>query len=1736
MLMKPRICRDFARRGFCRFDPCRFAHIRDEQRTANNNLSEQDRRQTRTWDFDAWRRLVAHGRRSQRLGNRLGGFFVEARRLIDINEETLQGVIWGLSEEGGLRRIQELIERDFAALQASAAKSLFLDAVLPFLETITAPNALGSLVLEPAMVTIYNCIFGPVGRRGGPFLSFLADAVKQEIECTGASAIPHLDLSLLVFSKIVEFNSTAFILESLKPVGEKFAELLKSLQALDNSCNVHQSYHYLEQVSRRLDAGLSLPILSETGKPTHVSDPTAYTVEVDPPGGRHDNDHRDIRHIKILPTFEEINSMRAEYLPQKDPRQWHVEGLFGLLDRNFRLLREDTVGQLRDAIHDELHPSVQARTKDQAKSNVYKNAVLQELEFNRVSGLQFLVQFEQVPRARAMTKVQRKEWWNDSKRLLPSALVCLLDAQGAATFCTVVNPDIRKRSKDGTNIPAKGGGSLSDSPNYASVMLELVGSYVKEYEYILEAHASRRTRPPMTLVEFPRVLLPSFEPTLIALQRIKGPQDLPMLDYLVPGQLGSAPASNDVPPPLYATSPGFSFDLKCLMDDDSSLEIHYSRPADIDRLTQHSALDGSQASALARTLQRRIGLIQGPPGTGKSFTGIALIKVLLANKIKVKDFGPIICVCYTNHALDQLLEELLRTETTSNVLRIGSQSQSESLQRLNLRTVARKAEKTRMKYYLQKYHAERAKQLFEEDEEGYQKQAPRGPKGIISSWLNGGQAGEAAPRSLAELENVHVDAMTREERKLIYADWVANQRGKLKEDTISILLEHATHKRHWDTWRDELDLRCLHKADVIGITTSGLARSIEMLRFLKSKVMICEEASEVLEAHLLVSILPSIEQVILIGDHQQLRPQIQNHNLSRENESGKKYFLDRSLFERLVEPDDDGSSIQVPYCTLETQRRMHPSISLLVRNTLYPRLQDAPLVYGYPEVAGMRKRLFWLDHRRLEAGASDEEAASRSHWNVHEVRLTVALVNHLLRQGVYKKGEIAVLTPYLGQLYRLRRELSQFHTISLSERDEADLENAGFTHRDQLSSQTPVARSSLLQTLRVSTIDNFQGEEAKVVVISLVRSNKENRCGFLRTHNRINVLLSRAKHGMYIIGNSLTAQGVEMWDKVINMLKSSGNIGPELELTCPRHPDTPIAVSDPEHFVHLSPEGGCNMQCHTAQSLVRDLKKDALTPAQKNAETHAHRSAPFKFTMKSGFCRVFEPRMVFRSITEIANRYADANILLAHTAVERPVMELSPVHHAKHPVPYSAAIRDVLGNAQSHAYHVPCQSACPRVRIIRAQCHVEHRAITSLALCAARKGSAAVINVLPLEEIKNIQVDFILGKTYEEIDLDSNPCIFPHCGHFLTIESMDGQMNMRKHYTMDDMGRPVALASSATPFSIEDIRSCATCRGSLQNISRYGRLVRRALLDESTKKFILYANEQYPAPGSKVALFPPSSKILIEGPLEKQVRLMNQHMTKSMGRWKALLALQQSIVVYKKKVNLEEQPFNKVRNMVENARRRKAKTGQFEFDSNVLQFKGYLQAFALLLRLDTALLSDFLQLRQKIRFGSNQCELRLNLDQNRKECRSLIESATSSHRVTQQVEGHIFLAQFCALELRNNTDSQNASALRQEGLAALDAAERVCSVFPSQTRGLDTEIEGTRSMIRGEAFYTPITNAERMDILEAMSREFTGTGHWYYCANGHPFTIGECGGAMEVSTCPECGAPVGEKTIMLRPE
>lgn len=408
----------------------------------------------------------------------------------------------------------------------------------------------------------------------------------------------------------------------------------------------------------------------------------------------------------------------------------------------------------------------------------------------------------------------------------------------------------------------------------------------------------------------------------------------------------------------------------------------------------------------------------------------------------------------------------------------------------------------------------------EKSKEGWQTVSHKTRSDIFRIWSNGKgflpshtwqpREGHQA-RSLQTLlrDRVNPWKTTYRERQSLRSYWEESVNSKRQQEIASLVQKFTTAEANLRAQYKEADKRCLEQAHIIGVTTTGLATNSDLLRSLSAKVLVCEEAAEVLEAHLITALLPSVEHAILIGDHLQLRATISRYELSMESDQGKKYGLDESLFERLANERFNGA--KMPIAALDTQRRMHPSIASLVRETLYPQLKDYENTHKYPEVVGMRRRLFWLDHEHREDSGENDGPMQTSKSNEYEVEVVVSLVRHLARQGVYTgKDDIAVLTPYLGQLRKLRKKLADSFDLVIGDKD---MEQIEAEEEDEIPIPTTfqpkprVTKGRLLDGIRIATVDNFQGEEAKIIIVSLVRSNEAHKCGFLKTSNRINVLL-----------------------------------------------------------------------------------------------------------------------------------------------------------------------------------------------------------------------------------------------------------------------------------------------------------------------------------------------------------------------------------------------------------------------------------------------------------------------------------------------------------------------------------------------------------------------------------------------------------------------------------------------------
>ncbi|CAL1285238.1 unnamed protein product [Larinioides sclopetarius] len=323
------------------------------------------------------------------------------------------------------------------------------------------------------------------------------------------------------------------------------------------------------------------------------------------------------------------------------------------------------------------------------------------------------------------------------------------------------------------------------------------------------------------------------------------------------------------------------------------------------------------------------------------------------------------------------------------------------------------------------------------------------------------------------------------------------------------------------------DIHVCKKALVVGMTTTGAAKYRHIVQHLNPRIVIVEEAAEILESHIVTSLARGTQHLILIGDHQQLRPSPTVHLLAT------KYGMNISLFERMIENGLDCYK-------LETQHRMRPEIASLLVPHIYTKLNNHESVETFEDIKGVAKNLFFVNHSYYELQEND----SKSKVNIHEATFILKYCKYLIMQG-YNASQITVLTTYSGQLFEFKK--------------------------------SPL--KTTLQGVRFTVVDNYQGEENDIILISFVRSNEEGQIGFLKISNRVCVALSRARKGLYCIGNfGLLAEKSNLWKNIIKTLEDNQAIGPSLLLMCQNHPGTSRAVKNVDDF-DLVPEGGCTLQC-----------------------------------------------------------------------------------------------------------------------------------------------------------------------------------------------------------------------------------------------------------------------------------------------------------------------------------------------------------------------------------------------------------------------------------------------------------------------------------------------------------------------------------------------------------------------------
>ncbi|KAF2743089.1 hypothetical protein M011DRAFT_481047 [Sporormia fimetaria CBS 119925] len=390
----------------------------------------------------------------------------------------------------------------------------------------------------------------------------------------------------------------------------------------------------------------------------------------------------------------------------------------------------------------------------------------------------------------------------------------------------------------------------------------------------------------------------------------------------------------------------------------------------------------------------------------------------------------------------------------------------------------------------------------------------------------------------------------------------------LRDQFRKLAAEYFKHppERKIGQWEENYSILATQR--LIGLTTTGLSKYRGLIAALAPKIVLVEEAAETLEAPVAAACLPTLEHLVLVGDHQQLRPHCQVRALE-----GAPYHLNLSLFERLVMNEVDMEC-------LTRQRRMIPEIRRLL-TPIYNNLEDHPAVKdpsNRPPVEGMGGlNSFFYTHEWMETFDCNKSAVNEA-----EARMVVGFFDYLVLNKVDPK-KITVLTFYNGQRKRILKLLLDHPNLRV----------------------TP--------HLNVATVDSYQGEENDIVLLSLVRSNNKSKIGFLSVDNRVCVALSRARRGFYMFGNGeLLACESAVWGEVIEIMwkglhmakkDKRRHIGYLLRLQCSNH-GRRVYIQEPEDWQYIN--GGCDKLCrctlpcgHTCMLHCHPFANDEINCTQK---------------------------------------------------------------------------------------------------------------------------------------------------------------------------------------------------------------------------------------------------------------------------------------------------------------------------------------------------------------------------------------------------------------------------------------------------------------------------------------------------------------------------------------------------------
>ena len=553
------------------------------------------------------------------------------------------------------------------------------------------------------------------------------------------------------------------------------------------------------------------------------------------------------------------------------------------------------------------------------------------------------------------------------------------------------------------------------------------------------------------------------------------------------------------------------------------------RPHNVDEeeLRSRYRLNASQIEAFIGIIEKRpVGLLQGPPGTGKTMFIGSLVHYALSEGL-VKN---VLIASQSHEAVNNATEAVLKLfgdeRDSLSMIRVGKESAvSDGIKNYHVATVE-KSYKDRFSATLKQRMKLVATELGVGDQQldmvMYFETTLRPMLNRFSELVDDEEALERRQTLRSTIERtlhsreIHceLDEVEDADVEQVVSGLYFSPDSGLSSNSIEQLRHVFTLTRdivHGVSSRQRsFETFLAGTRQVVAGTCVGLGKESLGLTNTVFDLVIIDEAARSTPSELAVPIQAG-KWVVLVGDHAQLEPL---HDIDIVRKTARELSIPhqevmKSDFERVF---DSAYGKQAGFL-LKQQYRMLPPIGRVVSSAFYERgLQHGrsePIIpaNALPEI--LATPLVWISTDSFGPEAFERKGRSRvgSIENHVEADIIVNQIRDWSRNEQFmnwiescpsEQKTIGIICSYASQRDLIGRKLR--------------------------SESIPEV---LRQTIKVDTIDSYQGKENLIVILSLVRNNSAGSSefgtntiapGFMSRKNRINVALSRAMDRLIIVG------------------------------------------------------------------------------------------------------------------------------------------------------------------------------------------------------------------------------------------------------------------------------------------------------------------------------------------------------------------------------------------------------------------------------------------------------------------------------------------------------------------------------------------------------------------------------------------------------------------------------------------